>query len=184
MYPSSYFVSLHLALGRIWVWDPDLVHTVGSQPFLSWYLFHKNTVTFAAPRLKESVEITRTVRFCSILTFKLPIVIHTNNTTENTQSYYLSIILHYPLETNLVTFLLLLIWNYPLIPWLRFTQSQHAQLVQGVQTVPTLVFQMKWRGKSTFAKLCCCKGHWNRQSFCTQFQVILHDWTAETFPVL
>ena len=32
-----------------------------------------------------------------------------------------------PLQTNLVTFLLPLIWNYPLIPWHTITQS-HAQI--------------------------------------------------------
>ena len=37
----------------------------------SWHPFHKNKATFAPLRFKESAEITKAVRFCSIFNFKV-----------------------------------------------------------------------------------------------------------------
>jgi len=101
-------------------------------------LLSQNKVAFADSRLRKR----RNHKNSPILFLLLLLVIRrptTDSTTENTQSYCLACIPYFSLETNLVTFLLLL-WNYPLIPWHTITQS-NAQIVGGVQM--TLIYFSK-----------------------------------------
>jgi len=86
------------------------------------------------PLVWESVTSQKHSDFATSSFLKLLIVIHTDNKTENTLSYCLPFIPYCPLETNLVTFLLLLIWNYLLTPWHAITQN-HVQIVRWNQTV-------------------------------------------------
>jgi len=83
-------------------------------------------VTFAPPVLKEC----KNHRNSPILQY-----LHFQITTDNAQSYCLTFIHYCSLETILVTFLFLLLWNYPLIPWHTTTTIQsHVQIVQGIHT--------------------------------------------------
>jgi len=89
------------------------------------------------------------------------------NTTENKHSvvgYCLTSTPYCSLEANLVT---LFCCFFKMMRSYLGTQQSHAQFVREVQTVPFLVSQMKYRGKSRFGQICCCKGHYNRQGFCT-----------------
>jgi len=77
-----------------------LIWNIRSQPFLKLAPFYKNKVTLAPTCLKKAWKTEKQSDFAVSSFFKLPLTLDTDNTTENTQSCYLTFIHFCSLETN------------------------------------------------------------------------------------